>query len=433
MKVLVIDDDPLARLVLQRLLVRHFQCAVTECDNGLDGIEQLERQSYTFVLLDITMPVMSGVETLRVLRQSARYGDVPVVMVSAVKDDDAVAEIISLGISDYLTKPLRPERVVQRLTSLIQSLGRHAQSRQEEAPEVRPDALRPLVLAEGIADFRQSFLTVVSPHYPVIEASLGSSALKLCMRAPPCAVFVGGDLGVLTSDMLVRKLRELPALDDTRVFQVVARPAGSAIVQASPAYDGTLVRTYVPDKLLEQVRRLLAVAPGVNDGSGLLRVLKKQLATAVEQAFGMMLGTDAAWEEQPAVALGRHVVAMVQFASSDRRLNLRLTLDCPVASAAQITRLMLSMDDPTVPEDDCCSSIAELANIVAGRLQNSLLDFGLPSRFTLPTSNVEPSVEPHSPLRGDAVVMHAMAPSAAIALRVRLESLPIADVKDSAA
>ena len=60
MRVLIADDDSTTRTLLRRLLIRQFDCAVTEVENGLEALLRLDKHQYAMLLLDVHMPVMGG-------------------------------------------------------------------------------------------------------------------------------------------------------------------------------------------------------------------------------------------------------------------------------------------------------------------------------------------------------------------------------------
>jgi len=101
--VLVVDDMPDAREVLARLLRRHGYVAAT-AEHGLDALAQVEAVHPDLILLDLTMPVMDGVEVLRRLRADPRYADLPVVVFTGVHGGPMVDEARRLRARDVVLK-----------------------------------------------------------------------------------------------------------------------------------------------------------------------------------------------------------------------------------------------------------------------------------------------------------------------------------------
>lgn len=102
---LVVDDDAMNRDVLSRRLVRSGYKVLT-ADSGAQALEMVNGHRFDALLLDVMMPGMSGVETLRRLRQSRSMSELPVVMVTANSRSEDVVQALGLGANDYVTKPI---------------------------------------------------------------------------------------------------------------------------------------------------------------------------------------------------------------------------------------------------------------------------------------------------------------------------------------
>ena len=86
---------------------------------GPEALKQLEQQDYDAVLLDSMMPGMNGIEVLTTLRASHSSTDLPVIMVTAVAESAKVAEALSLGANDYVTKPVDLQVAEARIRSQV--------------------------------------------------------------------------------------------------------------------------------------------------------------------------------------------------------------------------------------------------------------------------------------------------------------------------
>jgi diguanylate cyclase (GGDEF)-like protein len=103
--VLVVDDELTNRDVLQRRLIRVGYRVLT-ADCGRAALEITAEQRVDLVLLDVMMPEMDGIETLRKLRQSRSVSELPVIMVTARDSSADVVEALDAGANDYITKPV---------------------------------------------------------------------------------------------------------------------------------------------------------------------------------------------------------------------------------------------------------------------------------------------------------------------------------------
>jgi diguanylate cyclase (GGDEF)-like protein len=102
---LVVDDDAMNRDALSRRLIRTGYTVLT-AESGRDALNLIGTHRVDAVLLDVMMPGMSGLETLRQLRESRSVAELPVIMVTAKDGSDDVVEALDLGANDYVTKPI---------------------------------------------------------------------------------------------------------------------------------------------------------------------------------------------------------------------------------------------------------------------------------------------------------------------------------------
>lgn len=134
-RVLVVDDNPVNRDLLTRGLARAGYM-VAEAPDGAEALRLLQDQTFDVVLLDVIMPGMDGVETLRRIRAEERLQDVPVVMLSSLDEVDSVIRCMELGAEEYLVKPVPPAVLEARVGANVElrtmrDLGREYHDRLE--------------------------------------------------------------------------------------------------------------------------------------------------------------------------------------------------------------------------------------------------------------------------------------------------------------
>ncbi|MFK4059584.1 chemotaxis-specific protein-glutamate methyltransferase CheB [Brevundimonas sp. NPDC046655] len=158
-KVMIVDDSAVVRGVLRRLLEAETGVAVVAAaSNGEMALKALAQQAADVVLLDIEMPIMDGLATLR--RIAIDHPAVKVIMVSTLtrRNAEISLEALRLGAADYVTKPEAGiataaefgRDLVARIRALAAPRRRAASEVPAAAPAVRPRSRPPLVRALGV-------------------------------------------------------------------------------------------------------------------------------------------------------------------------------------------------------------------------------------------------------------------------------------------
>jgi CheY-like chemotaxis protein len=118
--VLVVDDDRTNRLVLRSILVR-FNFLVIEAENGRAAVEACARTAPDLVLMDVMMPVMDGYEATRIIKDSTADRFLPVIFLTAVTNEEALARCVQCGGDDFLVKPYSRTILKARIDAQIRS------------------------------------------------------------------------------------------------------------------------------------------------------------------------------------------------------------------------------------------------------------------------------------------------------------------------
>ena len=114
MRVLVVDDDE-AVLRLVRAVFESDQYAVVLARDGEQALAAAAERVPDVVVLDLSLPVVSGLEVCRRLRT---WFEGPILILSAHDEEDIVVEALDIGADDYLTKPFRPKELRARVRAL---------------------------------------------------------------------------------------------------------------------------------------------------------------------------------------------------------------------------------------------------------------------------------------------------------------------------
>jgi CheY-like chemotaxis protein len=112
--IMVVDDDPMTRTLVAGSLGQ-FGFEVVQAADGAEALQLFPTAGPKLVLLDIKMPGMDGIETLKKLRKLPNGKKIPVIMLTGLADSDSVAKASAAGATDYVTKPINWRLLGQRI------------------------------------------------------------------------------------------------------------------------------------------------------------------------------------------------------------------------------------------------------------------------------------------------------------------------------
>jgi len=141
--ILIVDDDLTNRLVLRALVNdAGYQCI--EVEDGQQAVDAFNEQDIDIILLDVMMPVMDGYEAAKIIKKNKK-SFVPIIFLTAMTDENALAECIEAGGDDFLTKPynhvilkskiesmIRIRRLYQKIEAQHAELSKHHTQTQQE-------------------------------------------------------------------------------------------------------------------------------------------------------------------------------------------------------------------------------------------------------------------------------------------------------------
>lgn len=119
-QILIVDDDPHTLDILSRWLAREGYLTV-RADSGITCLERLAQERVDVIVLDVMMPDMDGLQVCERLRTHDTWRDIPVMLLTAKDDIETRARGMTLGVSEYLTKPVNKQELLMRLKAQVRS------------------------------------------------------------------------------------------------------------------------------------------------------------------------------------------------------------------------------------------------------------------------------------------------------------------------
>lgn len=121
MKVLIVDDSSTMRKILTKTVQQAGGDTILEAEDGIDALKKLagEAHDVDLIMLDINMPRVDGVTTLKEIKKLDAIKHIPVIMCTSEAEKEIVIECIKSGASDYVVKPFSKDVIASKIEKLV--------------------------------------------------------------------------------------------------------------------------------------------------------------------------------------------------------------------------------------------------------------------------------------------------------------------------
>ncbi|WP_026994378.1 response regulator transcription factor [Flectobacillus major] len=120
---LIIDDEPSTRIVLEHFLKKDFSVIVK--NDGMEGLSLLEEGTdIDFIIADLNMPNLNGKEFLKILRASNLFGDIPIIILSGTDESKERIDCLNSGADDFMLKPFNPMEVQAKIRAILRRISK---------------------------------------------------------------------------------------------------------------------------------------------------------------------------------------------------------------------------------------------------------------------------------------------------------------------
>jgi len=140
--VLLVEDNELNREVALGLL-EDAHLSIDQAENGAIAVQQLSKQDYDLVLMDMQMPVMDGISATKALRSNPRFASLPIIAMTANAMDRDREMCLAAGMNDHLAKPIEPQKLFAALLRWIPARRTRAQVASATGSVSAPSLLPP--------------------------------------------------------------------------------------------------------------------------------------------------------------------------------------------------------------------------------------------------------------------------------------------------
>jgi len=220
-KILTVDDSKTVRIIVRKAF-KAFDCEILEAANGVEGLAIAGKENPDIILLDVTMPVMDGVEMLTKLKSDAVLKPIPVIMLTAEGGRDNVLKIAKIGVRDYMVKPFKEDLLIEKVGRIIDLKPL------SETPAKARSILDPadiLIVEDKHAIVQQIQEGLKHTPWKIRGVNTTGEAIDSCQRQSPDLVMVSLSLPEESAFSLFRLLRSNVKTKYLPVFALVVKTA----------------------------------------------------------------------------------------------------------------------------------------------------------------------------------------------------------------
>ena len=281
-KILTVDDSKTVRIIVRKAF-KTYDCEILEAGNGVEGLALAAKENPDLILLDVTMPVMDGVEMLTKLKSDPALKGIPVMMLTAEGGRDNVLKIAKIGVRDYLVKPFKEDVLIEKAGRVIDLKPL------SETPAKAKSIFDPadiLIVDDKPAIIQQIQDGLKHTPWKMHGVATQGEAIDFCSRTPPDLMLFSLSLPEDSAFTLFRLIRTNVKTKYTPVFALVvktetaqqqqAQTVGFSAIITKPIELGELESKMAKAMNLDTSQRYYAV-----EGDSLIMRLPENCSPAV--------------------------------------------------------------------------------------------------------------------------------------------------------
>jgi len=214
-KIMLVDDDLVILKIGRQVLKDTYD--VYPLPSASEMFKALENITPDLILLDIVMPDMDGIETLRQLKADSRHEQIPVIFVTSIGDDQSVFEHLKIGAYSNLTKPYTAEELLTRVENCLNDFFPEAPSDKNEEEE------KPVIMAiDDAPDILRMVQLLLKDKYKIYTLSEPVKLKEMLETITPDLFLLDYSMPELTGFDLMPIIRSFPEHKDTPVIYLTS-------------------------------------------------------------------------------------------------------------------------------------------------------------------------------------------------------------------
>lgn len=253
-KILSVDDSKMIHMVIGRAF-KNYNVELAFASNGVEGLAVATRENPDLIILDVTMPVMDGVETLSKLKADPMMKEIPVIMLTAEAGKENVVKIARMGIRDYIIKPFTEQVLLERVGRI---LDLQPKGSGEAKVKTMDDPATVLVVDDKPAIVDQIKDAVRETPWRVVGAAQCGEAIDMSSKEVPDVILINLALPEGAAFNFFQMMRANAKTKSVPVFGMSVKTATEEQGRAqSIGFSGIITKPLDPAELFYRVARAM--------------------------------------------------------------------------------------------------------------------------------------------------------------------------------
>ena len=205
---LIVDDDINVAVFISRLLEKRFNCKVETASDGSEALSKLNSFEPEIIFLDVTMPVMDGLQTMEAIK-ATRFKDVPVVMITAISEKDVVVKAMGMGALAYILKPLVFMPVYEKIKEVFRKIKSDKNIVDNKTYSNKELFTNKILVIGKDKSFIDRITSRVDDKIKILNSETGIDGLALFSDEKPKVVIISDLIEDINADLLVDRIKKI--------------------------------------------------------------------------------------------------------------------------------------------------------------------------------------------------------------------------------
>lgn len=385
---LVIDDDEIVRLFMQRLLARKFGFEVFLASDGIEGLSIIGQKKIDLIFTDINMPLMNGFEVVQAIKADSKLSSIPVVILSSHNERYMISKFLQFDIIDYILKPLDLEETTERLRKVLNKYRSEIRANKRASSfSEKDDEKKTILIADKDLNFRNFFSQLYESSYQIIEAANGGECLKKYLTDFPNIVLLSEGLDVVNELLLAKKIRNLDTPSKPEIFLLYDLEPNNPSIKIF--FDGIIKKSFVPDSLKKNFAKIVERKLSVYEI--LFDLIKKntllELHSSIKQTVGVLLNEEIEIIPNGELSFDEQsVLSEIKLIERNEGTIINFGLIGSQSGISKISEKILGTSE--LSDEDKADSFNNICETIVGRLRSSIESLGIIFNQELPSTKI---------------------------------------------